>query len=73
MGRLQSLRNVNRDNKSNSFDVTFDLWTGKFRTFRKASGDPQHIKHSSHPPSITKQQPNAINKQVAALLSDSRA
>ena len=55
----------------NFLDVTFDLTTGKHKTYRKPNDDPLYIhKHSNHPPSNLRQLPTSINKRISTLSSD---
>ena len=55
----------------NFLDVTFDLFTGKYKHYRKPNDDPLYInKHSNHLPSILRQLPTSINKRISTLSSD---
>ena len=45
----------------NFLDVTFDLATGKYKSYRKHNDDPLYIhKYSNHPPSILRQLPASV-------------
>ena len=47
-------------------DITFDLNTGPYRPYRKPNNDTRYINaKSNHPPSILKQIPAAISKQIS--------
>ena len=47
-------------------DITFDLNTGSYRPYRKPNNDTGYINaKSNHPPSILKQIPAAISKQIS--------
>ena len=47
-------------------DITFDLNTGSYRQYRKPNNDTGYINaKSNHPPSILKQIPAAISKQIS--------
>ena len=55
----------------NFLDVTFDLFTGKYKPYRKPNDDPLYInKHSNHPPSILRQLTTSMNKHISTLSSD---
>ena len=52
-------------------DVTFDLENNVYRPFRKENNKPFYInKHSNHPPSILKQLPKSIEKQISETSSN---
>ena len=52
-------------------DVTFDLHNEKFHPFRKPNDQPLYIhKHSNHPPHVTQQLPNSINKRLSEISCD---
>ena len=47
-------------------DITLDLNTGSYRPYRKTNNDTRYINaKSNHPPSILKQIPAAISKQIS--------
>ena len=47
-------------------DITFDRNTGSYRPYRKPNNDTRYINaKSNHPPSILKQIPAAISKQIS--------
>ena len=47
-------------------DITFDFNTGPYRPYRKPNNDTRYINaKSNHPPSILKQIPAAISKQIS--------
>ena len=55
----------------NFLDVIFDLYTRKYKPYRKPNDDPLYInKHLNHPPSILRQLPTSINKRISTLSSD---
>ena len=54
-------------------DITFDLNTGSYRPYRKPNNDTRYANaKSNHPPSIRKQIPAAISKQISTNLSNKR-
>ena len=54
----------------NFLDVTFDLHNDRYYPFRKPNDTPLYIhKHSNHPPHVTKQLPNGINKRLNDISS----
>ena len=51
--------------KVDYLDITFNLSTGSYRPYRKSNNDTRYINaKSNHPPSILKQIPTAISKQI---------
>ena len=55
----------------NFLDVTLDLQTGKHYPFTKEGNVPLYVhKKSNHPPSILKNIPDSINKQLSEISSD---
>ena len=53
-------------------DVTFDLRSGTYYPYRKENNEIFYIhKQSNHPPSIIKQIPSMISKQVSDICCDS--
>ena len=55
----------------NFLDVTLNLTNESYRPYTKPNNEPLYIhKESSHPPSITKHLPEAINRRIATLSSD---
>ena len=55
----------------NFLNVTLDLFTGKYKPYRKPNDDLLYInKHSNHPPSILRQLPTSINKHISTLSFD---
>ena len=52
-------------------DVTFDLDNNVYKPFRKENNKPLYMnKHSNHPPSILKQLPKSIEKQISETSSN---
>ena len=52
--------------KVDYLDIKFDLNTGSYRSYRKPNNDTRYINaKSNHPPSILKQIPAAISKQIS--------
>ena len=57
---------------TNFLDVTFDLKSGTYYPYRKQNNEILYInKQSNHPPSIIKQIPSMISKQVSDICCDS--
>ena len=57
---------------TNFLDVTFDLKSGTYYPYRKQNNEILYInKQSNHPPSIIKQIPSMISKQVSDISCDS--
>ena len=54
----------------NYFDVTFNPNDGSYRPYRKPNDETHYIHiQSDHPPSITKQLPQSIEKRLSQLSS----
>ena len=52
-------------------DITFDLKTGSYKPYRKPNNDTRYINSkSNHPPTILKQIPTAISKQISTNSSN---
>ena len=52
-------------------DVEFDLENDTFKPYIKENDVPLYVhKHSNHPPSITKNIPDSVNRRLSALSSD---
>ena len=57
---------------TNFLDVTFDLKSGTYYSYRKQNNEIFYIhKQSNHPPSIIKQTPSMISKRVSGISCDS--
>ena len=55
-------------------DVTLDLETGNTRPYRKPNDTPLYINtHSTHPPTVIKYIPQAIEKRISSLSSNDGA
>ena len=58
----------------NFLDVTFDLHNDKYHPYRKPNDQPLYIhKDSNHPPHVTKQLPDGINKRLNEISCDQDA
>ena len=55
----------------NFLDVTFNLSTNRYYPYRKPNDQPIYIhKESNHPPHVTKQLPNSVNKRLNDISCD---
>ena len=55
----------------NFLDVKFDIIKGTYQPYRKPDNTPVYInKDSNHPPSISKQLPQAIAKRISDISSN---
>ena len=58
----------------NFLDVTLDLHNEKYYPFRKPNDNPVYInKDSNHPPHVTRQLPNGINKRLNEISCDKKS
>ena len=66
---------VNSGTKQVDFlDVTLDLTTGTFQPYRKETAPPVYVhRKSNHPPSITKNIPEMIEKRINSRCSNEQA
>ena len=55
----------------NFLDVTLNLCTGKYQTYKKPNDTPTYINvNSNHPPNIIKALPNSISQRINNISSD---
>ena len=63
---------INANKKVTNFlDLTLDLQTGQYKTFRKENNTPIYVHaQSNHPPSVKQNIPLAVNRRLNILSSD---
>ena len=55
----------------NFLDTTFDLMNNTYKPYQKPNDEPLYIdKHSNHPPSVLRQFPKSISKQISDISSN---
>ena len=55
----------------NFLETTFDLMNNTYKPYQKPNEEPLYInKHSNHPPSVLRQFPKSIRKQISEISSN---